>query len=63
MNEHGAYRTYRVEHVAKRAGSLVVAVCSCGWRSVPLVNGGLAGAAWDQHVADAAVTDPTAVVR
>jgi len=27
----------------------VVAVCSCGWRSSPVMNGGMAGAVWDIH--------------
>lgn len=31
------------------------AVCSCGWRSESVMNAGIAGAAWDAHVAVAPV--------
>lgn len=28
-----------------------IAACACGWTSLPLGTAGLAGAAWDDHVA------------
>jgi len=50
------HRTGRslVQHVFRieTANGRHVAVCSCGWRSRALPTAGLAGAAWDQHVAD-----------
>lgn len=39
----------------RRAGQSVVAQCTCGWRSQLASNGGMAGAAWDTHVADVTV--------
>ena len=44
--------------VADAPSGLLVACCSCGWRSRPCATAGLAGAAVDRHVR-AAVTDPT----
>jgi hypothetical protein len=34
-----------------------VAVCSCGWRSVPYTSAGLAGSASDQHRAEVGALD------
>jgi hypothetical protein len=39
----------------RRAGQSVVAQCTCGWRSQLASNGGMAGAAWDTHVAEVTV--------
>ena len=43
---------YRVEMTAKRPRPLYAAVCSCGWRSESLPTAGLAGTAFDIHVAE-----------
>lgn len=43
------YHSYHVESL--RQPSRVRAVCSCGWKSDWLTNGGLAGASWDLHKA------------
>ena len=37
---------YRVESVTS---DHCVAVCSCGWRSEPVTNPGMAGGAFDRH--------------
>lgn len=42
--------THRLERIDFTRPSRFTAVCSCGWRSEPTLNAGLAGALWDRHV-------------
>lgn len=42
--------SYDVRIVEPKPGTKVYAVCRCGWRSPALQGGGLAGAAWDDHL-------------
>ena len=41
---------HRLERIDFTRPSRFTAVCSCGWRSEPTLNAGLAGALWDRHV-------------
>jgi hypothetical protein len=41
---------HRLERIDFRRPTRFVAVCTCGWRSEPMFNAGLAGALWDRHV-------------
>jgi hypothetical protein len=42
------HRSFRIEVERGK----VYAVCSCGWRSHPALNAGMAGVLWDRHRAD-----------
>lgn len=46
MTDHRSYHTD-----ANEKG--IMAVCSCGWKSSRYSAGGIAGAVWDAHKADA----------
>jgi hypothetical protein len=37
-------------HVVGQGRGRLVAWCTCGWRSAPVVTAGLAGSSWDTHV-------------
>ena len=44
---------YSLELTARGPNPKHRARCSCGWASVALPTAGMAGAAWDLHVAEA----------
>lgn len=48
---------HRLERIDFQRPARFVAVCSCGWRSEPTLNAGLAGALWDRHVERQPSTD------
>ena len=41
---------HRLERIDFRRPARFTAVCTCGWRSEPMLSAGLAGALWDRHV-------------
>lgn len=44
MSEH------RLDRIDFRRPARFTAVCTCGWRSEPMLSAGLAGSLWDRHV-------------
>lgn len=38
-------------------GPYACAQCTCGWRSEPALNAGMAGAMWDRHLEEVLADD------